>query len=77
MKVGDFVEIYQHLPRHEAGDCKVGLVGSGLIVELKDTTPWTQLVTYVSHDGHVQRVENGPSGGSSMVTTVRVVSESR
>jgi len=77
LKIGDLVEVYRHLPRHEAGDCKVGFVGSGLIVELKETTPWTQLVTYISQDGRVKRVENGPTGGSSMITTVKVVSEGR
>ena len=34
MRVGDLVAVYHHVPRHEAGNVPVGLIGKGIVIEI-------------------------------------------
>lgn len=80
MKVGDLIEVFQHVPRHEAGDIPIGCVGKGLLVEIKkhdrcypETAPDTT-ITYLTADGEVKKnwIDKEHSG---VVVTVRIVQD--
>ena len=34
MKIGDLVEVYHHVPRHDEGNIGVGLINKGIIVDI-------------------------------------------
>jgi len=78
MKVGDFIEVYHHLPRYEAGDIPLGSMGTGIIVDIEkrdreypETAPDT-LVSYLTKDGYVlsQWIDKELSG---VVVTIKVL----
>jgi len=39
VKVGDFIEVYHHLPRYEAGNIPLGPMGKGIVVDVKKDEP--------------------------------------
>jgi hypothetical protein len=82
VKVGDLVEIYRHIPRHESGAIPVGKLGVGVIVDVQknerrfsETQPDT-VVAYMTADGAIETEwTNGPCSGA--VVTMKVINESR
>jgi len=79
MKVGDLVEIYRHIPRHESGMVPVGKMGVGVIVDIEKhdrsypkTAPDT-VISYVTPDGNVESERMGENAG--VVVTMKVIEE--
>jgi hypothetical protein len=75
VKVGDLVEVYHHVPRHDEGNIGVGLISKGIIVDIDDPPDAEPLVTYMSHGGSLEYAEPGFNG--AIVITVKVISEAR
>ena len=75
MKVGDLVEVYHHVPRHDEGTINVGLINKGIIVDIDDPLDADPLITYMSPGGNLEHAEPGFNG--AIVTTVKVISEAR
>ncbi len=74
MKVGDLVEIYRHIPRHESGEIPVGKMGMGVIVGIEDITgPITEKVSYITPEGSIESAWLGDSAG--VVVTMKVIGD--
>ena len=73
MKVGDMIEVYRHIPKHEAGIIPTGMVGRGLIVQITETLYEEPVVIYVNDDGVIDRAVIHRAGISE-VMTLKVIS---
>ena len=81
VKVGDLVEVYRHVPRHEAGAIQVGKIGVGVVVEIKkhtrqfpETAPDTT-VCFLNEDGSLITEWVGKAQLSGIVVTMKVLND--
>jgi len=80
VKVGDFIEVYHHLPRYEAGNIPLGPMGKGIVVDVKKDEPPSPVfdtitaVSYLTTNGELKTDWiNKEYGG--IVVTVKILQE--
>jgi len=67
MKVGDLIEVYRHIPRHESGIIPVGKIGRGIIVDIEKSDVGSE-VTYIDECGDVTVVKINASVSGEQLT---------
>ena len=77
MKVGDLIEIYRHVPRHESIGVAVGKMGTGVIVDIEHRISDSIVVSYVSSETGGVESEWIDKENSGIVVTMKVINESR